>query len=246
MISMIIQMFFYGLLLIVLGSSISAMVLFVYIMNEQIEKTIAQSKEVADQKLKIMTLQMRPHFVYNTLINIYYLCDSDPAKAKSAIKDFTNYLRHNFTAIEKEEAIPFDEELKHARAYLDVVKVRFEQQLFVEYDIEYTSFRIPALTLEPIVENAVKHGLDPDSSPLNILMSTSRQSDHILITVEDNGLGYMPMESEAVKKAYGEDGDSHLGLSNVRSRLKEMCAGTLEVEQRVGGGTKVTIKIPKI
>ena len=277
LIAMILQMISYGILVIVLGTSISTMILFLYIIEEQFSKTLAQSYEIADQKLKIKTLQMRPHFVYNTLINIYYLCDQDPARARSAIMDFTSYLRHNFTAIAREELIPFEEELRHAKAYLDVVKVRYEELLFVEYDILDTSFKLPPLTLEPIVENSVKHGLDPDSAPLHIRILTRRLQDKVLVIVEDDGSGFSPEAREeldgGLRSTYGrskiignvneykkesgngiiydktgwrrgEYNDAHIGISNVRVRLSEMCGGSLEVTAIESGGTKVVISVP--
>lgn len=242
MIATIVQMFSYGLLLIVLGTTLSIMLMFLNIMNDQIEKDIIQSREIATQQLTIRTLQIRPHFVYNTLTNIYYLCQQDPKKAQAAIADFTRYLRKNFTAITKEELIPFDEELEHAKAYLAVVKVRFEELLFVEYDTPFTSFRLPPLTLEPIVENCVKHNLDPDSPPLKILISTKDLCDRAVIKVEDNGTGF---ESISVTENKASEKEPHIGLDNVKNRLKEMCGGNLELTKRPGNGTLVTITIPK-
>lgn len=170
------------------------------------------------------------------LSNIYYLCQQDPAKAQEAIDDFTKYLRKNFTAITKEE-------LEHARAYLAVVKVRYEDLLFVEYDTEFSAFRLPPLTLEPIVENSVKHGLDPDSSPLHILISSKRQGNQVIITVEDTGSGF-DSEEDLRKKMAGEDNETHIGLSSVQSRLAEMCGGTLSIAKRPERGTIVTLAIP--
>ncbi len=244
MIATIVQMFSYGLLLIVLGTTLSVMFMFINIIIHQVEKDIRQSREIATQQLTIRTLQMRPHFIYNTLTNIYYLCQQNPQKAQAAIADFTKYLRKNFTAITKEELIPFEEELEHAKAYLAVVKVRFEELLFVEYDTTFTAFKLPPLTLEPIVENSVKHNLDPDSPPLHILVSTSEKEGVAVIRVEDNGTGFESIETIKSKISDDEE-ESHIGLSNVKNRLGEMCGGTLELSPRVGGGTVVTITIPK-
>ena len=243
MVSMVIQIFSYGLLLIVLGTSISAMIVFLYIMNDQIAKDIDNSRKISAQQLTIRTLQMRPHFIYNTLSNIYYLCAQNPQKAQAAVDDFTKYLRKNFTAITKEDLIPFEEELEHARAYLAVVKVRYEEMLFVDYKTEFTTFRVPPLTLEPIVENSVKHGLDPEAAPLHIMISTKREKDHVLITVEDTGKGY-DLDEANEADIDKNSGDIHIGLSNVKSRLSEMCNGTLEISTRQGGGTIVSITIP--
>ena len=243
LISMVLQMISYGLLLIVLGTTIAGMIMFRRIMDYQISKHIKQNQELVAQQLTIRTLQMRPHFIYNTLSNIYYLCDQNPKKAQQAVDDFTRYLRKNFTAMTKQEPIPFEEELEHARAYLAVVKVRFEDLLFVEYDTEFTSFKLPPLTLEPIVENSVKHGLDPDSSPLHILVSTRKLDRKVVLTVEDTGTGFDTADT-AQKKTDEKSNEPHIGLENVKTRLSEMCHGTLEISPREMGGTIVTITVP--
>ena len=177
---------------------------------------------------------MRPHFIYNTMTSIYYLCDQDPKKAQQVTLDFTSYLRKNFTAIAREEPIPFSEELEHTRAYLAVEQAQFEDRLFVEYDTPHTHFRLPPLTLQPIVENAVKHGMDPDGEPLRIAIRTRETEEGSQITVEDNGGGFDPRENDG----------SHIALANIRERLKMMCRGKLDILPRKGGGTAVKVTIP--
>ncbi len=230
---MLIQMFSYGLLMIVIGTSVSAMIMFVFILLDQVDHSIRQQKENAAQQASITVLQMRPHFIYNTLMSIYYLCKQDAEKAQQVILDFSSYLRKNFTAIAKADAIPFEEELEHTRAYLAVEQARFKDQLLVEFDTPFTDFRIPPLTLQPIVENAVKHGMDPELEPLFISISTRRQDGYAEITVDDSGPGYQP----------ADDNEPHIGLDNVRERLKMMCKGDLTISRRDCGGTIVTIRI---
>ena len=111
---------------------------------------------------------------------------------------------------------------------------RFEGRLFVEFDTPNTFFRLPPLTLQPIVENAVRYGLDPDLEPLYISVVTEDTDKGVRVTVEDTGPGYSPLE----------DNRPHFALDNIRERLKTMCGGTLEIEQREAGGTKVTIFVP--
>ena len=231
---MLIQMFSYGLLMIVIGTSVSAMIMFVFILLDQVDHSIRQQKENAAQQASITVLQMRPHFIYNTLMSIYYLCKQDAEKAQQVILDFSSYLRKNFTAIAKADAIPFEEELEHTRAYLAVEQARFKDQLLVEFDTPFTDFRIPPLTLQPIVENAVKHGMDPELEPLFISISTRRQDGYAEIIVDDSGPGYQP----------ADDNEPHIGLDNVRERLKMMCKGELTISRRDCGGTIVTIRIP--
>lgn len=245
--SMIIQMLSYGVLLIVLGTAIASFILFLNILNDASEKFIEQRIQISEQAFRARTLQIRPHFIYNTMSNIYYLCEIDPKKAQAVVDDFSTYLKKNFSAITREGLIPFEEELEHTRAYLNVVKVRYDQILFVEYDTSYTAFRLPPLTLEPIVENAVKHALDPESDPLHIYIRTEATDEGSLIIVENTGNDF-PIDDSANKTNdslyHGDDKEPHIGIDNVRSRLKVLCKGTLSVSRREGGGTVVTIFIP--
>ena len=192
-----------------------------------------QKDEAARQRARIAVLQMRPHFIHNTLMSIYYLCAQDPEKAQRVIKDFSRYLQSNFTAVAQEGTIPFAKELEHTRAYLAVEQARYEGLLFVEFDTPNTFFRVPALTVQPIVENAIQHGLDPDLGPLYVSVVTEDAPDGVRIIVEDTGPGYAPT-----------DGAPQFALDNIRERLKTLCSGTLEIEPREAGGTKVTVFIP--
>ena len=234
LIAMLIQMCVYGLLTIVIATAIASMVMFLAFYREQVELYIRTQEENARQRASIMVLQMRPHFIYNTMLSIYYLCREDAEKAQRVILDFTAYLRRNFTALAQTETIPFTEELEHTRAYLAVEQVRFENQLFVEFDTPHVLFRVPPLTLQPIVENAVKHGVDPELEPLYISIRAYETPDGSEITVEDSGPGFAPTD----------DREPHIALENIRRRLELQCRGTLRIAPRPGGGTAVTITVP--
>ena len=231
---MLVQMFSYGLLMIVIGTSVSVMILFIFILMDQVDQSIRQQEENAAQQASITVLQMRPHFIYNTLMSIYYLCKQDAEKAQQVILDFSSYLRQNFTAIAKENTIPFSEEVEHTRAYLAVEQARFQDRLLVEFETPFTAFRIPPLTLQPIVENAVKHGLDPELEPLFISVYSRRKDGYAEIIVDDSGPGYKP----------SDDDEPHIALANISRRLKMMCNGELTIRSADCGGTIVTIRIP--
>ena len=229
------QAFLTVFLLIVIAVSISALSMFGIIMSDQVDQYMRQQREIANQRASIAVLQMRPHFIYNTMLSIYYLCEQDPRKAQQVALDFTAYLRKNFNAIASDDTIQFSEELEHTRAYLAVEQAQFEDNLFVEYDTPHTLFRVPPLTLQPIVENAVKHGMDPDAAePLHISIRTRKTDSGYEIVVADNGPGFQPTD----------DKEPHIALKNIRERLSLMCGGTLEIAERETGGTRVTIRIP--
>lgn len=214
-------------------SYIQCVLLTLIILADLIHSYTEQMEETARQKTQIAVLKMRPHFIHNTLMSIYYLCAKDPEKAQNVIKDFSRYLQNNFTAIAEESTVPFSKELEHTQAYLAVEKARYEGRLFVEFDTPNTFFRIPPLTLQPIVENAIKHGLDPDLEPLYVSVVTEDADDGVRIIVEDTGPGYAP-----------SDDRPHFALDNIRERLETMCGGTLQIEKRDAGGTKVTLFVP--
>ena len=220
-------------LLVVFGLGFSMLSMFGIILCDQIEQYMRQQREIAHQRASIMVLQMRPHFIFNTMMSI---CAQDSKKAQQVTLDFTSYLRKNFSAIASENAIPFANELEHTRAYLAVEQVQFEDSLFVEYDTPHTRFRVPPLTLQPIVENAVKHGMDPDSAPLRICIRTRETDAGHVITVEDNGPGFAQTNMD--------ESEPHIALANIQQRLEIMCGGTLTVMPREGGGTVVKITLP--
>ncbi len=232
---MLVQMFQYGLLMTVLGSTVSALIMLLMILREQAAQAEKQAQENANLRANTLVLQMRPHFIYNTMMSIYYLCEQDPVKAQQVTRDFTTYLRKNFTAVAKDTTIPFTEELEHTRAYLAVEQARFEEQLFVEFDTPHTAFRLPPLTLQPIVENAVKHGLDPDLDPLCISILTRETKNGVELTVIDTGPGFGDIDND----------EPHIALKNIRERLEMMCGGTLSLTRREQGGTAVTVFIPQ-
>ena len=156
------------------------------------------------------------------------------ANQRNSIMDFTTYLRKNFTAIASAEPIPFTSELEHTRAYLAVEQAQYEDSLFVEYDTPHKFFRVPPLTLQPIVENAIKHGRDPYAGPFHILIRTKKTDSGSEIIVADNGRGFNP----------DDDSEPHTALKNIQQRLKMMCGGSLTITPNDGGGTVVTVVIP--
>ena len=194
----------------------------------------------AEQRIQIMMTQIQPHFLYNSLTVIQELCRSDPAQAEAATVQFANYLRGNMDALQTNTPIPFGQELEHTRQYLALEEMRFEDKLTVRYDIQCESFVLPNLTLQPIVENAVRHGVRGNADGRGeVVIATRETPDRYEITVKDNGPGFDP------EKQPKDQGSSHVGIQNVRQRLAQMCGGELKIESIPGAGTCVTIALPK-
>lgn len=233
-IAMFIHFFIFVFELLSIAIVISALSMFAIILSDQIVQYLHQQREIAHQRTNIMVLQMRPHFIYNTMMSIYYLCKQNPDLAQQVTLDFTTYLRKNFTAIASEDPIPFTAELEHTRAYLAVEQAQYDDMLVVDYDTPVTNFRLPPLTLQPIVENAVKHGMDPDGEPLRISIRTRHTDYGGEIVVTDNGRGFNP----------NDNSDPGIALNNIRQRLEMMCGGSLSITPGYCGGTVVTVRIP--
>ena len=232
--AMLVQMFVDVYPFIDISLIISALTMYSLILSDQIEHNLRQQQEIAKQQISITTLEMRPHFIYNTLTSIYCLCNQDSEKARQVILDFMTYLRRNFNAIASSEPIPFSNELEHTRAYLAVEQAQYEDSLFVDYNTPHIWFRIPPLTLQPIVENAVKHGRDPYAGPLHVSIRTRKTNFGSEITVADDGRGF----------ALTNDSEPHIALKNIRYRLEIMCGGKLTITSNDGRGTVVTVTIP--
>lgn len=231
---LLVQMFIEIYPLIDISIVISALSMYSLILSDQIEQDLSRQREIANQRASIMVLQMRPHFIYNTMTSIYCLCEQDPKLARQVIMDFTTYLRKNFTAIASATPIPFSSELEHTRAYLAVEQAQYEDSLFVDYDTPHTWFRVPPLTLQPIVENAIKHGRDPYAGPFRISIKTRKTDRGSEIIVADNGRGF----------EQNDNSEPHIALKNIQQRLEIMCGGSLTITPNDGGGTIVKLTIP--
>ncbi|MBR1875813.1 MAG: histidine kinase [Lachnospiraceae bacterium] len=239
MIAMILQMFFFGVHLISLSSVIAALFMLSYIIAHESEQYHIVEAENAKLKVDILLAQIQPHFLFNCLTTIKNLCVTDPALAEKAVGEFTMYLRHNMDSLTEDGPIPFKKELEHVYGYVSLQQLRFKDELDIRYDIECDDFMLPVLTLQPIVENAVTYGIrKKESGRGTVLISTKREGDHIEICVADDGPGFLYEESSS-----GEE-RSHIGLRNVRDRVRQVSNGDLLIDSVKGKGTTVKIIIP--
>ena len=209
--------------------------------------TLAKAKELETEKIVLnaqltesrvstMMSQIRPHFIYNTLGSIEQLCNIDPKKAGELVHNFAKYLRGNFGELDNPKPILMSREMEHVHYYVSIEKVRFPDMTF-SFEMNSDDFPIPALTVQPIVENAIKHGLMKLQKGGTIRVSTYETEENYCIMVADDGVGFDTNELLDERK--------HVGIRNIRGRLKAMVKGTLEIESTVGVGTTVLIKIPK-
>ena len=199
------------------------------------EKNLVEA-QLKDSQISIMLSQIQPHFIYNTLGTIERMCLKDPQKAFDLVRNFSLYLRGNFSELNSVTPIRFAEELKHIEHYVNIERVRFPD-MSIEYNVETTDFVLPALSVQPLVENAIKHGLMRLESGGRVVIHSYETSSHFCVEVKDDGVGFdvsLPIDEK-----------KHVGIRNIRGRLKAMVNGELFLESTVESGTTAVIMIPK-
>ena len=199
-------------------------------------------KSINDTKVSIMLSQIKPHFLYNMFTTIMVLCDDDPQIAKKALGEFAVYLRGNMDSLSCDRPIPFNQELEHVKKYIYLETLRFGDRLNVEFDINETDFDVPALSLQPLVENAVKYGIGAKMEGGTIKISSFKDDEYYYISIQDDGVGMNVDRIEDIP--IKDDGRTHIGIQNVNRRIKEMSNGSLSISSKLGEGSVVTIKVP--
>lgn len=192
-----------------------------------------QSEILKKQQLQLMVSQIKPHFFFNTITTIQALCHIDPKKASDTLGIFASYVRQNITP-QTDHLIPFEQELNHLKAYVDIESLRFTN-IEVKYDLQITDFDIAAFSIQPIIENSIKHGIRSKKHGL-VTLQTRKTPNAIIITIEDNGIGFDIGILDNLD-------DTHIGINNVRNRLRILQNATMKITSN-SAGTTVTINIP--
>ena len=195
------------------------------------------TRQLADSRISIMLSQIQPHFMHNMLTTIMYMCRTEPEEAEKTVGQFADYLRANMDSLTLKQCIQFETELKHVKTYWSLEEKRFGDKIRAVYDIQENSFMLPSLTIQPIVENAVKHGMRKGKQ-LTVTIRTYSDVNNYYVEINDDGRGFDV-------NAFENDGKSHIGIKNVQQRLKMMCGGELMVNSVPDQGTDAVIKIPK-
>lgn len=192
--------------------------------------------ELAESRIATLISQIQPHFIYNTLGTIEQLCITEPDAASKLVRNFSLYLRGNFSELDNAKPIRFSQEMNHVKHYTDIEQVRFPD-MTIRYDLRSVEFLLPALSVQPLVENAIKHGLMGLEEGGVVTISAYETDENYVVEVTDDGVGFDMSE--------GYDEAKHVGIKNIRARIEAMCDGTLTIESEIGKGTKATLKIPK-
>lgn len=217
---------------------LSVVLIYIEFYERRRKKIAQQQSELTRQSMALLVSQIQPHFIYNTLTTISNLCVKNPEQAEETTVLFSQYLRGNLDSLSQSEPIAFAKEMEHVKTYIALEKMRFKDKINVEYRLRAVDFKVPALSLQPIVENSIKHGICQKNVPGNLLISSEKTPSGHLVIIEDDGVGFNP------EAKLPEDGKSHVGLTNVISRLENMSGATVKVESAPGNGCRVEILFP--
>lgn len=276
-----VQVPLYGVALMNTAIALATLVVFMNIQASHRAELAERERELAEARGDIMLSQIQPHFLYNTLTAIRELCLTNPEEAAQTVTGFARYLRENMASLTSKDPVPFERELDHVRTYADLERRRFGDRLSVEYDIQTVDFRCPPLVVQPLVENAVRHGVMKRAEGGTVCIQTREDRDAYVVAVVDDGVGCdegalegrgpaapsVPgeLESDGAPSAAARRGGScraretthqarrgagpsehqHVGIRNVRLRLREVCDATLDIRSAPGRGTVAEIRIPK-
>ena len=207
---------------------------------DRMERRMDMERELNEGKIRLLINQIRPHFINNVMTTIRSMIRYDPDEAEKMVYRFTQYLGYNIDALTGTELCPFSMELDHIRAYLEIEQAHLRPRLRVEYDVAADDFELPPLSVQPFVENAVKHGIAPKQGTGTLTVATRETDAAYVIRIEDDGVGF------DVTRPFDTRGGHGLGLNNARERLALMVNGTVELSSAPGQGTRVCISIPKL
>ncbi|MFM9282315.1 hybrid sensor histidine kinase/response regulator [Paenibacillus jiagnxiensis] len=201
------------------------------------------TQEAIRSEMAFLQAQIKPHFLYNALNVIISECAENPGRAIELLMELSQYLRSSFDFHNRDQTVPLYKELELVRSYLSLERARFEERLQVEFDIaEQAKALIPPLSIQPIVENAIRHGIMQRANGGMIKISIRTREKGILVVVEDNGVGMTPDKVEQILSNAGEAGG--VGLRNIHRRLVSLYGSGLQISSEPDDGTIVSFHIP--
>lgn len=197
-----------------------------------------------EAQLKNSLSQMQPHFLYNALASIREIVLEDPEYASDLIYDFSTHLRACIRTMSHNNLIPFSQELENIKSYVNIEKMRFGDKLRLQYEINSFEFQIVPLSIQPLVENAIRHGIYKRGNVGGTvtIRATSHTGYH-LIEVIDDGVGF---DYETLRRKVESHETDSTGLMNVIFRLEKMMNAKVSIDSAIGKGTNVTVRIPCI
>ncbi len=227
---------------------IVVVVLFFTSLNETVKEMIRKNQklqsEAKDAEIAFLRSQIKPHFLYNALNSIAALCNDEPHKAEELTLDLSKYLRSGFDFKQLDSLTTIENELELVKAYINIEQARFGARLCVEYDVDANlDILIPPLILQPLVENAIRHGLMSDLRGGTVKISVKQEADAVVsFVVEDNGCGMSEIKRDEILKP--DVKKKGIGLWNISQRFQLIYGKSIRVESAEGIGTKILFDIP--
>ena len=206
--------------------------------NENKNALVESELALEGNRNNLLLAQIKPHFINSNLAVIRSLCYEEPEKAVEMLDHFSGYLRENIQQIDDMQLVSFEREMESVDNFVYLEMQRFPDKIEVIKDIRVNDFFVPPLSVQTIVENAIRHGISMTGKKGTVRISTLAKDDNIIVKIEDNGKGF---DVDSVEF----DGINHVGIKNVANRLKRILNGKIKVESEVGYGTTVTFYIPK-
>jgi len=208
-------------------------------------QTVAYKNQAQAHELAFLKAQIKPHFLFNTLNVLAALAPLDGRKTRGLILDFASYLRNSFDFQSLEQDVLLENELEAVAAYARISQARFDDRILFDFDIEDVGpLRIPNLILQPLVENALRHGLRHKPDKGRIAIRVRRIKDKVRIEVEDNGIGLTADVLERIQKGPADSASSGVGLYNIRERLRLRFQTELHIESKPGQGANFWFELP--
>ncbi|MCX7922524.1 MAG: ATP-binding protein [Clostridia bacterium] len=212
-------------------------------------RTLLELKKAANYalnaELHFLQAQIKPHFLHNALNTIMSFIRFDPDKARELLLELSTYLRESFNFKNIERVMPLSKEIAIVKSYLFIEMARFSDKLNVVYDIDDVECSVPHLILQPIVENAVRHGVLPKKEGGMVKISIKDGGEHVLLNVEDNGDGIDKEKIPLLLMGKLESEGTGVGLSNVHKRMQAIYGHGVQIESEKGKYTSISISIPK-
>jgi len=234
----LLQAFVEDIAFVNLSNALAVMMFFVEYEIQKSRQETAEREKMANMRNALMVSQIQPHFIFNALSTIVTLIREDPDTAVQAVEYFSDFMRGTMNAVNSETVVPISSELEATFGYLHIEKYRFGDSLSVETEQQDTSFHVPPLSIQPIVENAVKHGIRKGKGKGTVTIRTYETDYAHVVEVKDDGAGF------DVNASFSDD-RQHIGLSNVKERIRSLCGGSLNIESEEGKGTTVYLSFPK-
>lgn len=218
--------------------SFSYLLVYIFHHNYEVKCLKNNIEDAVEERIQLVISQLQPHFIINSLTTAKYLCSENPKYAEMALTKISGYFKNNIDMLQSEDLISVKKELSHAQTYLWLEQLRFGESLRVELSTEDVDFDIPPLTLQPLIENAVKHGVCKNEEGGTVAISVVDEDDFYKIMIKDDGNGF---DADKLYREEFENGS----IAVIKKRLSNTLSASLKVTSKIGIGTTVEITIPK-